>query len=67
MVTLLYGTRDIALALGVTNAAVSNWLRRYGVAALPAPVAQMNHARYGVVHLWDSAGVTAWIDWHANA
>lgn len=54
----IFGAKDVAVALGVSKAAVSNWLYRYN--DTPKPDFSTVDGRY----FWKS--LDAWIEWHAT-
>lgn len=59
----LYGTSEIARALGLTRAAVSNIITRRGD-ELPEPAAFVSDERHGQRWLWDDDGLQKWMQFH---
>lgn len=60
MTATIYGAADIAAALSVTRAAVSNWLIR----DLDTPTPQFMTIDGRV--FWDDAGLAEWVRWERN-
>lgn len=60
MMTTIYSAADVARLLGVTTAAVSNYLGRH--TDTPAPTYVNTAGRL----YWDRAGMSAWLAWQSN-
>lgn len=58
----LYGASAVARMLGVTRAAVSNWLTRH--ADTPAPFAVVRDVGDYATLLWNDDGMHRWREWY---
>lgn len=59
MTVQIFGNADIAVALGVSRAAVSNWLSRH-TDSVPTHFAETPDG----IKYWDLEGLKQWIAWH---
>jgi hypothetical protein len=58
---VLFTAADVAHVLGVTNAAVSQWVRQRE--NTPPPAYRVRAGATGFRYLWDDAGMRLWRQW----
>lgn len=57
----LYGTSYIGKMLGVTNASVSNWIKRHADTPKPFGVVKAPSQEH---YVWDERGLQEWREWY---